>query len=299
LHDRDSGAQGFGEVAPLPEFGSESLDDALARLASLPTDIRRDALKQAIRDAPPATAFGLWSALDAMAPAQPPPAAVSASLLALDDAAPRRIAAARADGAGVFKLKLGRNDPRREWRLLRQLAAQLLPDERLRLDPNRAWSTGDGVFWRERLGDLTQVVEFVEEPFAAGLFDRAALCEEARRWPVPLALDEQLNGPGLRGWTRLEWPGYWIIKPSLSGDPRLWVPQLAIHKDRVVLSSAFETGVGLTALLRLAQSFDGCVHGLGTQAWFDDGWRAPPQGCRVGPLAATAIESLWRSLSSN
>lgn len=299
LESTDDGSCGFGEAAPLAPFGSETLAEATDFMRRLPERLSGGELESALEAAPPAAGFGLWSAASGLRQgADQPPGAVSAILLALGTEGVDALAQARSAGARTFKVKLGCAANSVEWAALQGLVAAMLPGERLRLDPNRAWKAADAVFWKPRLEEIAERVQFIEEPFAEGLYPPQELLRLADDWPAPLALDESLSGGGLREWAQLGWPGYWVVKPSLLGRPENWTGLLACHRDRVVLSSAFETGIGLNALLRLAAGFPGTDHGLGTQAHFIDQWRAPQTGARVDPLPRETMDALWKTLSA-
>ncbi|HSH09217.1 MAG TPA: hypothetical protein VK995_02435, partial [Oceanipulchritudo sp.] len=164
-----------------------------------------------------------------------------------------------------------------------------------RMDPNRSWDQMTWNYWRPWLEHWGHLIEFVEEPFLPAT-KPAEVLQAASVSPVPLALDESLSERGIEFWAKLGWPGYWVIKPSLCGDPTSWLSNKAIRKERVVLSSVFETGIGLSSLVTLAQAFPQTDHGLGTQAWFTDTWRAPELNGRLYAMANREQQQLWNSL---
>ncbi len=295
LEHRGSGAAGYGEAAPLPEFGTEPPDQAWSFLERAQSADTLGAIDARIAAAPPAAGFALWAARWCLRGWDAAPAVRTAALLPLGPDTRDALAALRADGTRTFKLKLGRAESGRQWQWLSAVAAALMQGERLRLDPNRGWSRRDWAFWQPRLRDLAGVIEFVEEPFTAD----TDLLRMALHAPVPLALDESLAGGGaaIRAWRERGWPGYWIVKPALLGPAERWLELLAPVAGRVVISSAFETAIGMGALVALAARFPELDHGLGTQAYFADGLGAPRQGCRVAPPTAAQLEAAWTRLS--
>ena len=224
-----------------------------------------------------------------------PAKARSAALLSLDVQTPEALAGLRNAGYRTFKLKVGMADAAEEWRLLQATATSLRAGEKLRLDPNRSWNEDNWNYWKPRLRGITDCIEFLEEPFPEGLSVDQVL-RRAEASPVPLALDESLAEGRLADWLERGWPGYWVIKPTLLGLSHVWVDALREHRSKVVLSSVFETGIGLSRLIRLAQEFPGIDHGLGTQDYFDDDLGVPQSGAELTALDPQQQEELWKRL---
>ncbi len=293
LEDNATGVTGFGEAAPLPDFGSETLRKAQAFLQAVPERLPADDLSRLIGKAPPATAFALASARAALdQPETAPPEVRTAALLAREDP----LEPLRLRGVRRFKLKLGLTQPGLEWDYVQNLVLRLEGEEMLRLDPNRAWSAEAWAFWKPRLNGIASQVEFVEEPFPMDRFSLSRAIETAIRSPVPLALDESLNPESLPRWAASQWPGFYVIKPSLCGDPASWLRFLLTQSERVVLSSAFESGIGLSAIARLAAHFRFTDHGLGIGSFFRDPFGLRGEQGRVRPLSSQEQENLWKQL---
>lgn len=287
------GRAGIGEVAPLEEFGTESVKDAGFFLKSLPASPERHEFDEILAQAPPACGFGLWSARQQTGSTIEP--IRTAALMNLDKMDASIMEEARDSGYTTFKVKLGLGKPEQEWLRLREVASLLRNGEKLRLDPNRAWDLEVYEFWVQRLPDLGSPPEFIEEPIQPGLVGAEALVEIATRSPVPLALDESLSEDGIAKWLDLRWPGYWIVKPSLCGIP-IWMDQLRGVQNRIVISSAFETAVGINHLLGIANAYPDTVHGLGTGAFFNDALSHPSSGGHLHQQESTQLNTLWKSL---
>ena len=288
-----TGNTGYGEAAPLSDFGSESFKQARAFLQALPGCLSANDLNEQINKAPPSTAFALASARDALL--HPPslrPGVRTAALIAREDP----LEPLRLGGIRRFKLKLGLAQPEAEWGLLQDLVLRLKEDEKVRLDPNRAWSEEAWAFWRPRLNGIAAKVEFVEEPFPLNRLSLPKAVEKANRSPVPLALDESLNPESLPRWIASQWPGYFVLKPSLCADPASWLPLLTPFPERVVLSTALESGIGLSAITRLAAQFTFTDHGLGIGTFFNDPFGLPQENGRVRPLSPAEQETIWNLL---
>lgn len=293
--DLESGSKGFGEVAPLPEFGSETLAEAEAFIRSACGELPEEAWREALASAPAATAFGLWSAAFDASPQSGAAQTPVAGLLSIGPNATAEVRRLREAGLKTFKVKVGRHPPEAEWNWLIAVIRTLSPTEKLRLDPNQSWDQEAWHYWEHHLGLFKGSIEFIEEPFPADTAPSEQL-RLAGKSLVPLALDESLRRDGIKAWDRLHWPGYWIIKPSLFGLPDHWLATLATRADKVVLSSAFETGIGMTSLARLAGPFNSVDHGFGTQDWFEDPWRAPQAAGSLRSLDTDEMENIWRTL---
>ncbi|HVW22382.1 MAG TPA: o-succinylbenzoate synthase [Opitutaceae bacterium] len=266
------GGVGWGEAAPLPDFGTESAEQAEAacrRLGGRIDDRGFESLPPGL----PCLA-GALAAARAEAESRPPPPAGSApaslavaALLPAGPAARSEIAPKAEAGFRTFKWKVGAADAADELALLDDLCAELPNGARLRLDANGAWDRRRAERWLERCAE--RPVEFVEQPVAAGA--RGAedlLLGLAGDYPTPLALDESLAGAGsLARWLGAGWPGLYIFKPALWGDPGAELARLAAAKAAVVFSSALETAVGARSALRWAWAWPGPHRALGFGVW--------------------------------
>jgi o-succinylbenzoate synthase len=219
----------------------------------------------------------------------------TAALMNLEEMDASTLKAGRESGYATFKVKLGLREPEQEWIRLHTVADLLEDGEQLRLDPNRAWDLETYEFWAQHLPDLNNSVEFIEEPFQPGLVNAETLVDIAQKSPVPLALDESLSESGIGQWMDLHWPGYWIVKPSLCGIPT-WMDLLQKVQKRVVISSAFETAVGLNHLLHIAQAYPDTAHGLGTGSFFNDALGLPSSGGHLHQQDSTQLSTIWTSL---
>lgn len=300
LRCRESGRTGYGEVAPLPAFGSEDLDTARRFFRQLEENKAGLDLDLLLREAPPSSAFGLWSALEDNAHGEDGlVSAETAALLSLGEETPSRLSELRARGYQTFKLKLGTRQPSLEWATLQRLVTVLHQGEQLRLDPNRSWGNHEWAFWKPRLEEIAHWIEFLEDPFRPQE-NHLSLLRDFNHQPLPLALDESLHGEGMLGWwLERKWDGFWIIKPSLSGAVENWLPPLKEAKASVILSSAFETGIGLSAIIQLCQHFREIRHGLGTQSYFSEDFGLPQEGSRLNSLTHKQTTDLWNLLSES
>ena len=291
-----SGRTAFGEVAPLPEFGSETLRDAIGFMDALASIHTRQHLNQQLEAIPPASAFALWSALQFLDNKRSPPGCdpATSGVFALGSNWEESLAHCRDSGVARFKIKIGIDSREKERALLEDLLGGLLQHEQIRLDPNMSLDHPGLAEWSKWLADRTDKVEYIEEPLQPSLVNARQLTQQAAAGPIPLALDESLSRSGLMPWLQAGWSGYWIIKPSILGIPH-WMQQL--DPDKVVLSSVFETGIGMNAIRSLAGAYSSTCHGLGTGAYFNDGLSPVPQDGRIPAFLDAEIENVWKTLS--
>ncbi len=271
-----AGSAGYGEAAPIPWFGSETVDEieaACRELGEKVEDARLDSL--------PARLACLKNALVAAREDDPKlvarqPHLGVAALLPAGKAALAQIGPKAEAGFRVFKWKVGVGDVADELSLLDDVCAALPDGARLRLDANGAWDRRQAEGWLERCAD--RPVEFVEQPifssspsFAKGSESVASrkaddlLLGLANDFPTPLALDESLNGEGeVERWLGLGWRGVFVIKPALLADVAGTLARLEKAKAAVVFSSALETRLGARAALRAAFAWRGEVDSTGS-----------------------------------
>ena len=238
----------WGEIAPLPGFSTETLAEAEAEsLACLAALNRGEKVSPTL----PSVQFGFDCAqrawplnLHASLPPYPllqgEPAALIQSLSATDW---------QASPLSRLKLKVARYGMKEELALIEQLATRL-PTTKLILDANGGWTREEAQRFCERL-PLAQI-DYLEEPCAA-FADTIAVAEATG---VSIALDETLT-------CGEEWYCHpqlktLVIKPTLIGSLsacEALVQRAQADNLRVVISSSFESDLGLGMLSRLASEW--------------------------------------------
>lgn len=293
------GRVGFGEVAPLPWFGTETLAEAVEVVRAL-GDQPGDAELETVPARFGCVQFGL-----AMARAGEPPAAEAGGRLAVAALLPAgreaRAALARRleEGFLAFKWKVGVGTVDDELAMLDDLLAELPGYGRLRVDANGGWNRRQAARWLERCAE--RPVEFVEQPLPAE--DRDGLLGLARDFPVTLALDEAVAGLDVaRRWQGLGWPGVFVIKPALAGPLAEIEEWTRVTRADVVWSSAIETVVGRRAILRWAVTTGLTKRAVGFgvgDVFAADAWNGPALGALAdaGWAGATDMEALWSALN--
>lgn len=152
----------------------------------------------------------------------------------------------------AVKLKIGRDFTR-----LRELQAMGCS---VRLDPNRAWSLEEALQYD--LGDI----EYIEEPLSDS--SKLSLLHREKGWPI--ALDETLYKD--EPWEDIEGGVALVLKPAALGPlerTRALASNGVSRGYRIVISSCFESSVGIDFLARLAyQLAPGEFCGLDTLRYF-------------------------------
>jgi len=316
----ERGNAGWGEAAPIPAFGTETVDEAeegcralgewtsAEVIAGLPA--RLGCLRHALATAEDEVGRGFSPAADVSGAAAEPAGERRylgvAALLPAGRAAIAQIAPRAEVGFRVFKWKVGVGDLADELALLDDVCAELPSGGKLRLDANGAWDRRQAERWLERCAE--RPVEFVEQPcFApqgAALRGKTedVLLGLAGDYPTPIALDESLVGEGdVERWIGAGWPGVFVVKPSLVGDLVGALARLEKAGASVVFSSALETAVGARSALRAAFAWKGEPRALGFGVWplFVDGRFDGPIAApfvRVEDVERINPEAIWTAL---
>lgn len=293
----DSGRTALGEIAPLPAWGSETLEDALSFCARLPLQLGEADIRT-IPPELPCCRFAFESAWEALRhPASPVPVR-QLPMAALLPAGPGAIEAARRAaqrGFATMKWKVGVGAPEAELTLLPQVIAGLPAGGRLRLDANGAWDLATTRLWLEACAG--QPIEFIEQPFPVG--HEQPVFQLASEFRTRIALDESVaRAADLHRWLEFGWPGIYVVKPALSGSPRQLLHLLESYEAEAVFSSAFETAIGARAALLVAAraEHDGRAVGFGTIGCFaDERLNLPDPGPTLSTkwLARLAPGPLW------
>jgi O-succinylbenzoate synthase len=243
--EHESGVVGYGEAAPIPAFGTETVDEAESasrELGEWGDDVRLAAVPARLSCLRNAIAAAQTTGVARAASGAVHEFIGVAALLPAGRAALSLVESGAESGFRVFKWKVGVGDVADELSLLDDLCAALPAGARLRLDANGAWDRRRAERWLERCAE--RPIEFVEQPIAADARGSAdLLLGLAADYPTPLGLDESLGGEGdVERWL---------------GDVAGALARLAKARAEVVFSSALETAVGAQAALRVAFAWPG------------------------------------------
>lgn len=255
-----NGRVGYGEIAPIPEFGTETMEAAGSFLKGLIAG-GRTLSNLAELDHLPCCAFGLSSACSDV---DSPPRRdyIIATLLPAGKSALKAAKIKMGAGYSTFKWKIGVETLEDEHILFRELLDILPVTARLRLDANCGLSVEAMESWLTLLRQNIEQIDYLEQPLPVGQENLMSECSQSSQ--VPIALDESLNGPqGARWLEKGAWQGPLVVKPALMGERENLIMRLQPIAEQVVLSSVFETTVGLENALSLADQLTGLKLAIG------------------------------------
>ncbi|MCY1698237.1 o-succinylbenzoate synthase [Lelliottia sp. SL45] len=248
VHLQQGEKQGWGEISPLPGFSLESLDDAQAALLSW-VNAWREGASPALPEVPSA-AFGISCALAELDGTLPDAADYRAAPLCSGDPDELFAALSAMPGEKVAKVKVGLYEAVRDGMVV-NLLLEAIPDLRLRLDANRAWTPLKAQQFAKYVNPAYRDrIAFMEEPCKTRDDSRAF----AQETGIAIAWDESLREADFQF---LAEPGVSavVIKPTLTGSLEKVRKQVAAAHAlglTAVISSSIESSLGLTQLARIA-----------------------------------------------
>ena len=170
-------------------------------------------------------------------------------------------------GYRTLKLKVGRQSLDDDIRLVHEVRKLSGDRIRLRLDANRAWDIEQAREFFNRIGGGG--IEYIEEPVK----NLELLLRLISLSDMPVALDESLNELKPDSLMTLPSVKAIIIKPTCLGLEHsfLWAHKALSGGVTPVISSAFESGLGISILAELAAGLDKLEVpvGLDTLYWFE------------------------------
>lgn len=284
---------GFGEVAPLPLFGSESMTEAVSFCQKLALS----GFVAEILTVPghlPACQFGFETALAALKSGESDRLIANANQLgdsqricsALLPTGASALEGWRSlweQGFRTFKWKIGVAPLEDELQVLSALRKVLPEAAKLRLDANAGLNHEQAIAYLQVCDDLA--IEFLEQPLPVDQFEQ--MLALSQKFRTPLALDESVATlQQLQTCYQQGWRGIFVVKPAIAGSPTQLQHFCQQHELDVVGSSVFETPIGRQAALQLAVQLNRSNRalGFGVNHWFNDG------------LEQLTFEQIWNSL---
>ena len=265
------GREGWGEIAPLPGFSPETLDSALneARLALAKWGAIDDIHAFPLEPLSLASVrSGLEQALWQLNSAESWRAGCSVRLQMLlsgpHDQIIRDAKSIAKSGVEAIKFKVGQESVEKEIQLARRIS-RILPDARIRVDANQSWQLEQAQDFIGGVQDLQ--IDYIEEP----VLNRMHLWQLMQESVIPIALDETLRGSSddeLQDAAPVH-----VIKPALMGGlltTHRFIRQSLGKGKRCIVSSSWECGIGMHALLQLAAELPQEVHGLDTYRYLSN-----------------------------
>lgn len=278
----DESKFGYGEIAPVSWFGSETMEQALEFCRQLPATITEEMIFS-IPPELPACQFGFETAWEAfleqgelgwlgeLGERQ----ITFSALLPAGEAALDQWQKLWYEGYRTFKWKIGVRSIADELRIF-DLLTQVLPAVKLRLDANGGLSYEEANLWLytcDRLNannELPVEIELIEQPLPPEQLkemEELSFC-----YATPIALDESVATlTQMEACYQQGWRGIFVVKPSIAGSPKLLRQFCQTHQIDAVFSSVFETIVGRQAALKLAVelSTNNRAVGFGVARWLE------------------------------
>ncbi len=275
IHITDQlGNVGWGEVAPLPKWSRETLDDSLKQLNEkrqeiMMIDWTAHRLKEIEKlNLLPSVLFGLESALlSILTPIPEHTVPTSALLMGSPKEIMQQAELRHPEGHTSAKLKVNHLS----FEDAAQIIDQLKDKFRLRIDVNRAWKTSESLSFFEQFP--LDTFDYVEEPFQNPndliLFPHPLAVDES--FPQDLSLEQLESFPTLKAL---------IYKPTIQGGLlgclplREWTEKRGIE---LVLSSSFESDLGLAHVASIAHRLSLLSPvGIGTYYYLNNHVCTPP-----------------------
>lgn len=288
LHFSARNSSSVTEIAPLPGFSTETLQDVEKLIiSSLPQ--WNDALKSFTsteqlstwlhsQNLPPSIEFGLSAlGLDILSRLNHESVMNMLGFSTYTDLNLNFVISAGDTNTGIDQLKDAYNTGFRTFKIksdsdteplfeILDTAHKKFPDIRFRVDANRSWKPDQALKILKKLKSYP--VEYCEEPIHFG--NIGEFIELREQSPVPLALDESLGTVvSSHEVIRNQLSDVIIIKPSLFGSVFKIIETIGLsdtHNSTTVFTTTLESGVGrkITAWLAAMTSNSEIAHGLNT-----------------------------------
>ncbi len=298
----ESGKVGWGEIAPISWFGSETLEQALDFCRQLSGEITEETIFS-IPDELPACQFGFESAWEmgrwgageqGSRGAEEKNLNLSSALhsfsysglLPAGEAALNQWETLWQQGYRTFKWKIGVDAIADELEIFESLIHTLPASTKLRLDANGGLSYEEANLWLwtcdnlKANAELPLEIEFIEQPLPVEQFQQ--MLELSTSYETAIALDESVATLGqLTACYQQGWRGIFVIKPGIVGSPSRLRKFCHQHQIDTVFSSVFETAIARLAAFQLAAQLSRNNRAIGfgidyffeqEETWFQTLW---------------------------
>ena len=270
----DGGNCGFGEIAPLPGFSRENLEEAKSQTIQICNSLKKplslqqpEEINSAMKDFPgdvyPSVSFGVASALLILSADRrnislsellnkncSGSLEVNALLSGSKEEILTSLALIKESNYGSVKLKVGSRDLSEDIDLTRKVSEQLGESMNLRLDANRSWSLEQAATFHSQTKDCR--IEYIEEPVSNSSELQELLADSSLA--IPVALDETLTEIEISDFKNFSSASALVLKPTLLGlEKTISFAGLAkAQKIACVFSSSYESVLGLSIIAQLA-----------------------------------------------
>ncbi|MBE2893532.1 o-succinylbenzoate synthase [Spirabiliibacterium falconis] len=248
--------EGWGEIAPLPEYSVETLEQAKAQALSWLSawdEARCKGEKLPFDGLYPSVAFGLSCAMAELKGLLGEASNMRSAPLCYGDPDELYAKLDKIEGEKVAKIKVGLYEANRDG-LIADMFLEAIPDLKLRLDANRTWTLEKALQFAKYVKPQHRArIQFIEEPCKTPDMS----LEFARQTGIALAWDESVREPHFEV-RNAENVRAIVIKPTLVGSLERCIALIAqAHAQGMlaVISSSIESSFGLTQLARIAAQY--------------------------------------------
>jgi len=282
----DSNIKSISEIAPLPFFSIESLEDVIHEVAmfknkfvnqSVPPDILTQLSTYC-----PSVRFGIESAflqltakskelslVELLHPNAKQIISVNALLVGDKNEIIKRATLLYEKGYCAFKIKIGRNSIQDDIEIVTTVRKIVGNDSKIRLDANRAYDVESTQSFFDKVQSMD--IDYIEEPFQT--FEMLADYLQTPNNQMPLALDESLTLMNPEDLNQLYSLKAIVLKPMLLGytNSMMFAKKAFALGIQPVISSSFETSIGTYILASMGAIIDTTIPiGVDTLAWFQN-----------------------------
>ncbi|AAU38398.1 o-succinylbenzoate synthase [Basfia succiniciproducens] len=248
--------EGWGEIAPLPEYSRETLEQAQEQAIQWLKDwdaARSRNEKLSFDGLYPSVAFGLSCALAEMKGSLQTEGNYQVAPLCYGDPDELYEPLDQMQGEKVAKIKVGMYEANRDG-MIADMLLEAIPDLYLRLDANRSWTPAKAAMFAKYVKpEHRPRIQFLEEPCKTR--------EESRRFAeqtgINIAWDESVREPDFEVVAEPHVTAI-VIKPTLVGSLEKCVSLIEKAQNlgmKAVISSSIESSFGLTQLARIARQY--------------------------------------------
>ncbi|UDW83844.1 o-succinylbenzoate synthase [Pasteurella canis] len=280
--------QGWGEIAPLPEFSQETLEQALEQTITWLKTWTKTVGKLPLENVYPSVAFGLSCAFAEMKGQLNKDGNYQVAPLCYGDPDELYEPLNQMQGEKVAKIKVGMYEANRDG-LIADMLLEAIPDLYLRLDANRSWTPAKAQMFAKYVKPEHRArIQFLEEPCKTPIES----LQFAQDTGIAIAWDETVREPDFRMEKQPHLAAI-VIKPTLIGSLQYCIQLIEqAHQCglKAVISSSLESSLGLTQLARIAQQYTpNTIPGLDTLDLMDYQLVRPWQGSSL-PLVGLDSE---------
>ncbi|TCP91158.1 O-succinylbenzoate synthase [Cricetibacter osteomyelitidis] len=248
--------EGWGEIAPLPEFSQETLEQAEAQVIDWLKcwDEARSRNEMLPLDGLyPSVAFGLSCALTEMKGGLGLEGNYQVAPLCYGDPDELYGELDLISGEKVAKVKVGLYEANRDG-LIVDMLLEAIPDLKLRLDANRSWTPAKAqMFAKYVKPEHRSRIQFIEEPCKTRDESRQFALDTA----IAIAWDESVREADFLVQKEPHLAAI-VIKPTLVGSLARCIELIEQAQSlglTAVISSSIESSFGLTQLARIAHQY--------------------------------------------